>query len=183
MAALLVGILLALLALAYVLHPLFVEPAPAQRRARPGRPEPSARDEAVAALREVEFDRETGKLSDSDYAALKGRYTDEALAAMRAETPDLSVVSGGGELRTGAGTGQGSSVGGRSGSDDAIEDEIRRAREQALTCTACGPRPEPDAVYCSGCGRYLPGRCAGCGAAADEPGARYCASCGGSLAA
>ena len=43
-----------------------------------------AEHEAVAALREIEFDRETGKLSDADYAELRTRYTEEALVAMRA---------------------------------------------------------------------------------------------------
>ena len=40
---------------------------------------------ALAALKEIEFDRETGKLSDNDYEFLKQKYTVEALAAMRAE--------------------------------------------------------------------------------------------------
>jgi hypothetical protein len=30
---------------------------------------------ALAALKEIEFDRETGKLSDADYELLKTRYT------------------------------------------------------------------------------------------------------------
>jgi ribosomal protein L40E len=39
---------------------------------------------AVDALRELEFDRETGKISESDYGPLKARYTEQALAVMRA---------------------------------------------------------------------------------------------------
>ena len=184
MAALIIGTLLALAALAYVLYPLFVEPTTAAARARHGRAEPSARDEAVAALREVEFDRETGKLSDADYAVLKGRYTEEALAAMRAEAPELSLTTSRGSASTAAGSpGADTPTFTRSVSDDAIEAEIRRARERVPSCAACGPRPEPDATYCSTCGRYLPGRCDGCRAQAEEPGARYCASCGHTLAA
>ena len=45
---------------------------------------PVADEDAVVALREIEFDRATGKLSDTDYAELKSRYTERALAAMRA---------------------------------------------------------------------------------------------------
>jgi hypothetical protein len=125
----------------------------------------------VAALREVEFDRETGKLSDSDYSTLKGRYTAEAIAAMRAEAPELTLSSSAG------GPAQGPVP------DDIVEAEIRRARSVALACLTCGPRPEPDAVYCSTCGRYLAGRCAGCGQPATEAGARFCANCGHTLAA
>ena len=40
--------------------------------------------QAVDALRELEFDRETGKISDADYEPLKARYTEQALVAMRA---------------------------------------------------------------------------------------------------
>ena len=69
--------------------------------------------------------------------------------------------------------------------DDALlEATIRRFRAHAPgACADCGPRPEPDAVFCSSCGRYLAGRCAHCGAACDRPGQRFCADCGHSLAA
>ena len=42
--------------------------------------------------------------------------------------------------------------------DEEIEAAIRAyraGRAGALTCAACGPRPEPDAVFCSNCGRRL----------------------------
>jgi hypothetical protein len=47
---------------------------------------------ALAALREIEFDRATGKLSDEDYADLKAKYTAEALTVLRQE--DASAPSG-----------------------------------------------------------------------------------------
>ena len=132
MAALIVGTLLALGALAYVLWPVILaaEGRPSAPLSSP-LPAPTSTDEhgeAVAALREIEFDHATGKLSESDYAALKTQYTSEAVAAMRARE----------------GTG-----------DDAAEAEIRRARAQTRVCPACGPRPEPGARYCSRCGAAL----------------------------
>ena len=43
---------------------------------------PAARkDEALAALRELEFEYETGKVSEEDYSALRARYARAALAA------------------------------------------------------------------------------------------------------
>ena len=173
MAALVVGTLLALAALAYVLWPLFVEPGGSSVSSSGAKAGPTAREEAVAALREVEFDRETGKLSDSDYSTLKGRYTAEAIAAMRAEAPELTLSSTGGARQAGD----------AAVPDDIVEAEIRRARSAPPECLTCGPRPEPDAAYCSTCGRYLAGRCAGCGAPATEAGARFCANCGHTLAA
>lgn len=50
--------------------------------ARKGQTSASARkDAAIAALRELEFEYQTGKVSEEDYAALRARYAREALAA------------------------------------------------------------------------------------------------------
>ncbi len=82
MTALLVGTALAVASLCYVLYPLFradiaVVPRPLAAAGRRQSP-------AVDALRELEFDRQTGKISDADYEPLKARYTEQALAVMRA---------------------------------------------------------------------------------------------------
>jgi len=44
---------------------------------------------ALTALKEIDFDRETGKLSDADYEFLKAKYTALALDALRAEQSAL----------------------------------------------------------------------------------------------
>jgi methionine-rich copper-binding protein CopC len=49
-------------------------------------PEETPKGVALTALKEIEFDRETGKLSDADYEQLKQRYTAAAVQALRAET-------------------------------------------------------------------------------------------------
>src|SRR5207247_9446047 len=46
---------------------------------------------ALRALKEIEFDRATGKLSDSDYEQLKAKYTHDALAAMREQRAPYAV--------------------------------------------------------------------------------------------
>ena len=82
MTALLVGTALAVASLLYVLYPLFradIAVAP-----RPYGDATRRQTAAVDALRELEFDRETGKISDADYGPLKARYTEQALAVMRA---------------------------------------------------------------------------------------------------
>ena len=162
MIALVVGTVIALAAVAFVLVPLFREEGPALLIDAPSQgTDLAAGDDAVGALREIEFDRATGKLSDADYAALKSRYTAEALEAMR--TADANAIA--------------------PGASDLAEEAILRYRRRAVACDVCGPRPEPDATYCSTCGRYLPGRCTGCGATVSEPAARFCVSCGKTLAA
>jgi hypothetical protein len=78
----LVGTALAILALCFVLYPLFREPL--GMGARPAAsPRVAGVATAVDALREIEFDHVTGKLSDTDYAELKSSYTQSAVAAMR----------------------------------------------------------------------------------------------------
>ena len=68
-------------------------------------------------------------------------------------------------------------------SDDPIEAAVRSYRSTHPTCAHCGIRPEADAVYCSNCGRFLPGKCDGCGKAITASGIRYCIDCGRRLAA
>jgi hypothetical protein len=165
MLALIIGTLLAVGALAYVLYPLMVGPVPARRVTSAVAPSAKAAEhEAIVALREIEFDRVTGKLSDADYVELKSRYTARALQAMRARDAASELASG-------------------ASPDDTIEAAVAAYRERMRSCPGCGPRPEPDAVYCSNCGRYLPGACEGCGASVTQSGATFCASCGRQLAA
>ncbi|HEY2375794.1 MAG TPA: zinc ribbon domain-containing protein [Gemmatimonadaceae bacterium] len=161
-AALVVGTLLAIGALGFVLYPLFFEPARSRPVAATKRPRALSDDIAVAALREIEFDRATGKLSEADYAQLKEQYTRQALASMRASVPHSETDAA---------------------NDDDVETAIRAYRAARPTCAVHGPRPEPNAIFCSECGRYLAGRCEQCGRHVEEPGARYCAACGHRLAA
>ncbi len=131
-AAAAVGLLVLWLALAPLRgeQPTTPEPEPVE----PDDPEETPKGAALAALKEIEFDRATDKLADADYAELKARYTAKAVAAMRAEDAHRRV-------------------------DDL--DAMIAARARALrggspaACSACGPRPEADAVFCSNCGRPL----------------------------
>lgn len=113
---------------------------------------------ALRALKEIEFDRATGKLSDADYDHLKAKYTAEALAAMRGESGVRS------------------------------QEPAKPTPISTIPTPACpehGPRPESDAAFCSDCGRRLgtaPGFCARCGTALESD-ARYCNSCGARVAA
>ena len=82
MTALLIGTALAVASLCFVLYPLYRADVSTVPRASTARKNRESR--AVEALRELEFDRQTGKISDSDYEPLKARYTEQALISMRA---------------------------------------------------------------------------------------------------
>ena len=178
MIALVVGAALAVAALIYVLLPLFDVVAPLRARLT-GTPL-AAPESAIDALREIEFDRATGKLSDDDYAALKATYTRSALVELRSRAGDSVAESGGaGHVATPALV----AAPPVAGSVDPAEAAILRYRAIRRSCDVCGPRPEPDPAFCSSCGKYLKGACATCGAAVDAPASRFCANCGTTLAA
>jgi rRNA maturation endonuclease Nob1 len=160
---LVVGGLLALATLAYVMVPLF-RGAPAAAPAAP--PLPPRRvdvlDSPLAALQEIEFDRQTGKLSDADYQALKERYTKRVAERLAAQGVEVPTTEG--------------------GAVDLAELLVQQVRASAAVCPACGPRPESEATFCSDCGRYLARQCSACGHAIELQGARFCPDCGHDLA-
>lgn len=165
MGALLAGTLLAVAALAFVLYPLFFD---VSERARDNPPDVGAEDDSpILALREIEFDRATGKLSDADYAELKKTYSDRALRDLR----------GADNVR------QGGIVAANEVSPplDPIEARVREYRQTHRACHTCGVRPESDAVYCSTCGGYLERVCLRCDAEITESSATFCSSCGTTL--
>jgi hypothetical protein len=116
---------------------------------------------ALRALKEIEFDRATGKLSDSDYNELKAKYTNEALVAMRGTAPESAV---------------------RGTREPPARAPLTAHR---ALCPVHGKRPEPDAIFCSECGRRLgsaPAYCSRCGSSLESD-ARYCNRCGARVAA
>jgi len=199
-------------ALAAALVALAVIAALVSPLSRPGEAAPVGADEAedaedtprgiaLAALREIEFDRATGKLSDEDYADLRARYTAEALTVLRQEDGSVVRRLGGSASERLSGTEGGppaassahapaaeppSRRAAESTEPDPLEamiaDRVRRLDGAIINCPACGPRPETDALFCSSCGRSLTvGGCPSCGTPL-VPGSRYCDSCGAAVA-
>jgi double zinc ribbon protein len=135
---------------------------------------------ALSALREIEFDRATGKLSDDDYQSLKAKYTAEALVVLRNEA---AAAPGASDAEPGAAAAPTADA---STADDPVEalvaERLRLLQAGSTRCPSCGPRPEGNALYCSSCGRSLTvGGCAECGAPL-LPGSRYCENCGVAVA-
>lgn len=178
MIALVLGVALAVAALLYVLLPLFdLRASSTLTRTPAGLTE--APEGAIDALREIEFDRATGKLSDDDYTALKAEYTRTALVELRARDGAAAEA-----IETLASPGEpGGQVAGVAGVVDAAEAAVMKYRTVRRSCDTCGPRPEPDPAFCSSCGKYLRGKCGHCGVTVDAPASRFCSNCGNSLAA
>jgi hypothetical protein len=92
--AVLIAVVLALAAVAFVARPFLAEPEPeddrlggltaaGQERLR----QLERRDRALAALKELEFDHRTGKIAEADYEASVGPLRREAAEALRALEP------------------------------------------------------------------------------------------------
>ena len=88
------GIALAIACVLLVARPFLREPAPADDRLDAPEPQEEARvalaeerDRALAALKELEFDHRTGKVSDEDYRAQVGPLRRRAAEALRALDP------------------------------------------------------------------------------------------------
>jgi hypothetical protein len=168
------AVVIGIAVLVLVLEPLLAGPDPAAPAEEPapaglGEPEETRKGRAITALKEIEFDRATGKLSDDDYRMLHERYQVEALEAMREEERETPAPAP---------------------EPDQIESlvaarlRVIRGGPSSPTCPRCGPRPEADAVFCSSCGDRLalPGACGHCGASIRTD-ARFCEACGNRVAA
>jgi hypothetical protein len=130
----------------------------------PPDPEETRRGAALLALKEIEFDRATGKLNDADYELLKSRYSMEAVAALKEEEGAIATASDDPEAMIAA---------------RLAALRFAGAPGSSSSCARCGPRPEADARFCSSCGLPVgePAVCRGCGAALPAE-SRFCPGCG-----
>ncbi len=147
MLELILGVLLAAGATYFVLLPILRPPVESGNDTEPGDEGEDPADDmspqtvALRALKEIEFDRATGKLSDTDYEHLKAKYTEQALIALR----------GAGAQKT---TGLTCPEHGARPEPDAVfcSECGKRLGLAAGYCARCGTALEDDARYCNRCG-------------------------------
>jgi hypothetical protein len=94
------------------------------------------RDNALAAIREAEFDHRLGKLSDQDYGLLRAGQEERALAAIAA----IAAVDEASPIER-----------------NALQRGVarRRAVGRHGFCSACGSAAPGDARFCKACGKSL----------------------------
>jgi len=149
------------------------------------------RDALYAALKDAEFDRETGKLTEEDYQAVRTRTMAEAAGVLRqidhltpeAEAAfDAEIEAEVARLREdGAARPVAPDVAA------AVEAEIAALAKRAaparlkLACPDCGQPYQPGDAFCAECGASLADTCPQCGTF-YRPGDAFCAHCGAALA-
>lgn len=144
MTVLIGGILLAAGVMLFILEPVFSGRSAPLYDGDDDYDEGAARRRvALTALRDLEYDRATGKLDESDYGQLKTELSREALAHLeRAEEGD-------GET--------GSPVDRASGELEEEIAELRRAIREGMQCVACEHLNRLGARFCARCGEGLGG--------------------------
>lgn len=139
MTGLIGGILLAAGVALFILEPvLFGKPAPMYDGDDEFDEASAKRRVALTALRDLEYDRATGKLDDKDYNLLKAELSREALRHLEDKGGPAAAVKTPGE--------------------DALEAEIARMRvalQQGLECSQCGVLNREGSQFCSACGGSL----------------------------
>ncbi|OGP81840.1 MAG: hypothetical protein A2Y95_04200 [Deltaproteobacteria bacterium RBG_13_65_10] len=145
MAPLVAALILGVLALVVILLPFFrgQAGAPQEKPLSPRDELLHEKDGVYLAIREIEFDYRTGKVSEEDYAALMTRYRARAIDLMKA----IDQIEGADRAALG----------------DTVEAEIRatlaadpRTAASLPICPGCGGTYLPAHRFCTRCGRPLP---------------------------
>jgi hypothetical protein len=110
------------------------------------------KDELLAAIRELRFEHELGKVSAADFARLEQRYRararevlqelDEQIAPHRARAAQLlDQALAGGTTVTGA--------------TASVPEPVPEPTQSSPACVQCGSSNDADATFCKKCGRRL----------------------------
>lgn len=123
----------------------------------------SQKESSILAIKELDFDRQIGNLSEEDYRELVDKYRKRAITLIK----DLDTVEKGDDL---------------SQLIDRQVAELRHRRsptdtEKGPACPKCGYLSHSAALFCSQCGCPLSLACPGCGVAYNT-GDRFCSQCG-----
>jgi RNA polymerase subunit RPABC4/transcription elongation factor Spt4 len=172
--------LLAMLALGFALYPLFREErlAYAVEGLAAARLEDllSAREATYGAIKDLEFDRAQGKLSDADYQTTRAKYENKAMLILQ----ELNLQ----ELRAAHARLTPVPLDPPSPSPDAVHRERGKGRgEGGEACANCGEPSSPDDKFCRRCGALVGAAgCLNCGAMLQAEW-KFCKLCGTAIGA
>lgn len=155
--ALFVGFSLLLITIPFILNPFLQKKVPRISTAKKkSSVVPDHYTDALAALRDLDFDQRTGKITDLDYATLRADLL--ASAALELEAKKQRGL----EL------------------DASLESKIQARKKEKLanrSCKQCGTKLNPTDVFCSTCGAASKPICQNCGREIESRDL-YCVGCG-----
>jgi len=131
-----VALILVVLIFAFVVYPLFKRRLPSANSVGDEKLQElySERDTTYSMLKELEFDFQSGILTDEDYHDLETRYKRKAISILRG-VDDLE---------------KGTKV------EEEIEKQVRELRQsKGQLCPQCGARYQESDRFCSRCGASL----------------------------
>lgn len=193
----LVNVILALLAVAFIGYPLLVQPRAEEEDVE--LPEDldelyRRKESTYSAIKELEFDFRTRKLSEGDYRELEARYRTDALEILGAIE---EYEEAGQKARRGGGKKSTAKKGAAGRREASAEASLHAVALDPYVCGSCGRVNPEGSLFCAACGTGLepsessegvlagdpeiPGDselvCDDCGASV-APENRFCASCG-----
>ncbi len=129
---------------ALIIGPFLRAPRPAPTGLRaPEREVAHNKASALGAIRELEFDFATGKLSDEDYAALRARYEAKAVEVLSRPTRQVPAVDAAARIEAEIAA--------------ARARRRRRVPDGAPRCASCGEGLPAAARFCPVCGTPVGG--------------------------
>ncbi len=143
-AAILIGLAMAILVAAYVAEPLIHAKRPSlnpETENRKSRLEAEYRV-ALEAIRDLDFDFQTGKIVEEDYRTLRERTAQHGAALLK--ELDQAVIKSSGRQ-----------VAQRVSNEIEAMVQARRKAGAARTCPACGRPVQPGHRFCGKCGASL----------------------------
>lgn len=170
--SILLGLTLLVLVVPFIAEPLLRSGRKPRRRlaaagGRAGEAPVMAKDAALVAVRDLDFDFQTGKVAEADYRPLRQQLLMAAAEAAQREKPAYLPARPASMV------------------EDDIEAAVRRLRRggsatSGQVCAACGAALKIGDRFCGACGAVLGNTCPGCSAPVRSDD-RFCAACGTAL--
>jgi hypothetical protein len=162
--SILLGLALAIAVLFFILEP-FIQRRPSLAVAADLSLQ--SKEAALVAVRDLDFDFQTGKVTDADYQPLRQQLLLTAAEAAQHERSSRAGAQRPTDLEA------------------AIESAVRSARQRGQSaptrrCPACGQAASAEDNFCGRCGAGIDQACPAC-LSAVQPGDRFCANCGAAL--
>ena len=137
----------------------------------------------LRAIKDIQFDRELGKISESDFERLNKAYRRRAKRVLTLLDVDLEPFVARAEQEVAEAMGELPDGPHHKGEPGSRRRKKKRASAErgSILCWSCECKNDPDATFCKACAAPLTERiCHECGTR-NDPDAKFCKSCAASL--